>query len=157
MEAETTPYSFRRATPADASLIAQQRLRMFQDMDAISPSEAELFLRSSIPWMERLLEQGDYVGWFAVCEGEIAAGGGIHLRELGPIPGCPEGGRSGHIANLYTLPAHRRRGLARSLLELMLAWAKQEQLSRITLTASDQGRPLYESLGFTGTADMQLL
>ena len=156
MEAKTTACTFRRATPADAFLIAQQRASMFQEIDRILPAEAELLLQSSMPWMERLLAEGDYVGWFAVCQEQIAAGGGIHLRDLGPIPGCPGGGRSGHIANLYTHPAFRRRGVARRLMELILAWARAEQLNRVTLTASDQGRPLYESLGFTGTADMQL-
>ncbi len=156
MEAETTRYTFRRATPADAPMIAQQRVYMFQEMDPLSPAEAQQLLQSSISWMERLLAQEDYVGWFAVWQDEIVAGGGMHIRDLGPLPGCPAGGRSGHIANLYTQPVHRRRGLARRLMELILAWARTEQLNRITLSASDQGRPLYQSLGFTGTADMQL-
>ncbi len=88
--------------------------------------------------------------------GEVVGGGGIHIRDLGPVPGCCEGGRLGHIANIYTDPAHRRRGLARKLMTTILTWAKVEQLDRITLSASADGRPLYEKLGFVTNSEMQL-
>ena len=149
-------YSFRLATPSDAPLIAHHRACMFREMGSVSDVEAVQIFQSSIPWLERMLIDGQYVGWFALDGGEIVAGGGIHLRDLGPMPRCCEGGRGGHIANIYTVPSHRRLGLARSLMERIIAWAKTEKLNRITLSASAEGRPLYEALGFTSTDDMQL-
>jgi hypothetical protein len=38
-----------------------------------------------------------------------------------------------------------------------LAWCGEERFDHVTLSASDEGRPLYESLGFRATADMKLV
>ena len=90
-------------------------------------------------------------------EDEIVAGGGIHLRETAPVPGCCRKGRGGHIVNVYTVEAHRRRGLACFLMRTILERSMCNRLDQITLTASDSGRPLYESLGFVPTHDMRFV
>jgi hypothetical protein len=38
----------------------------------------------------------------------------------------------------------------------MLDWCIAHQIDHITLSASDEGRPLYESLGFSTTSEMSL-
>jgi len=129
---------------------------MFLDMGAVSKADAEQIFQASIPWLKDLLSNNEYAGWFAMRNGEAVAGGGVHLRSLGPVPSCLGGGRSGHIANVYTLPTHRRKGLARNLVRRILNWAEAEQLNLLTLSASDEARKLYTSLGFTPTADMHL-
>jgi GNAT superfamily N-acetyltransferase len=57
---------------------------------------------------------------------------------------------------MYTEPEYRRRGLARKLMEIMIAWCKQEAFGSVLLHASDEGRPLYEALGFVATNEMRL-
>ena len=49
---------------------------------------------------------------------------------------------------------HRQRGLARRLMQTMLDWCKQHQIANVVLHASDEGRPLYQSLGFVSTNEM---
>jgi GNAT superfamily N-acetyltransferase len=68
----------------------------------------------------------------------------------------PCSGRWGHIASLYTEPSHRRRGLARRLMRTILDWCMVHQVDHVTLSASDEGRPLYESLSFSTTSEMSL-
>ncbi len=148
-------YFLRPVTPNDANTIAFQRASMFRDMASISDEEAVELAKASEAWMSRLLQSGEYLGWFVLRENSIVAGGGIHLREMGPIPGCFRLGRWGHIANVYTDPAHRRRGLARLLMNTILDWADLNSIDHLTLAASEDGRRLYESLGFTSTADMK--
>jgi GNAT superfamily N-acetyltransferase len=58
--------------------------------------------------------------------------------------------------NVYTSPAYRRQGLARHILETMLSWCAEQEMDQITLAASNEGRPLYESLGFKQTTEMRL-
>jgi GNAT superfamily N-acetyltransferase len=157
MEIDATQYWLRSAGSHDAEAIARQRAWMFRDMGSIAEEEAEPLFRASVPWFHRMLAAEEYVGWLVLWRDEIVAGGGIHVREMGPIPGCLRIGRWGHIANLYTAPVHRRRGVARLLMEAMLAWGERNQLDRVTLTASEEGRSLYASLGFAATADMQLM
>jgi len=79
---------------------------------SVSAEESELPRRASEPWLSGQLANGNYIGWLVEQRGVVVAEGGIFVRELGPVPGCYRVGRWGHIANLYTAPAHRRRGLA---------------------------------------------
>jgi GNAT superfamily N-acetyltransferase len=60
------------------------------------------------------------------------------------------------IVNVYTEPAHRRRGLARRLMVAMLDWLREQGYGTVSLHASDYGRPLYESLGFAATNEMRM-
>jgi len=55
---------------------------------------------------------------------------------------------------VYTDPAWRRRGVARAVMEAILAWCRRRRFTRIRLHASDLGRPLYESLGFAPTREL---
>jgi len=41
-------------------------------------------------------------------------------------------------------------------MQTMIDWCKREGLARVTLHASDQGRHLYESLGFEPSNEMRL-
>jgi len=155
MSKPSTSYSFRTALPTEAAVIARHRIAMFRDMGTLPAAEEDALQQASIAWFTELLEQGKYVGWFALHEEKIVAGGGIHLRELGPVPGSPYLGRWGYIMNVYTEPEHRRHGLARSLMKLILDWTVAEKLDRVTLTASDFGKPLYEALGLTAINEMK--
>ena len=86
------------------------------------------------------------------------------LRELPPIP-IPSGkdgaiqiytGQQALIVNVYTEPEWRRRGYARQLLETIVAWCRERGVNSVVLHASDDGRALYEKLGFFSTSEMRL-
>jgi GNAT superfamily N-acetyltransferase len=143
MQHSTDEYVIRPADPHDASLIARQRASMFRDMGNVSPEESELLRKASEPWLFELLAGGEYLGWLVEHERTVVAGGGIFVRTLGPLPGCYRVGRWGHIANFYTEPAHRRRRLARRLMETILDWCSSHDIDHVTLATSDEGRPLY--------------
>jgi GNAT superfamily N-acetyltransferase len=149
-------YLIRSGKVEDAKVIARQRAAMFRDMGSVSAEESELLREASEPWLSSHLADRTYLGWLVEHGGEVVAGGGIFIGELGPVPGCYRMGRRGHIANLYTESAHRRRGLARRLMQTMLNWCESNGIDHVTLAASDEGRPLYESLGFEPTSEMKL-
>jgi GNAT superfamily N-acetyltransferase len=149
-------YTIRRADARDAALIAHHRAAMFRDMGAVTHAEAAALERASGPWIAGLFANGGYAGWIAECEGRAVAGGGVLLRRIGPTPGYLEGAPWAHVVNVYTEPGHRRRGLARRLMHAILEWCAQSGYRHVTLAASAEGRPLYESLGFVATNEMRL-
>ncbi len=149
-------YRLRAATVDDAATIARHRGLMFLDMGSVTGEQSETLISATEPWLAEMLATGEYRGWLIQNTAEVVAGGGIHLRELPPGPDCLNVGRWGHIVNVYTAPEHRRRGLARMVMNEMLRWCSANSLDMVTLTTSGEGRPLYESLGFVGTADMKL-
>jgi GNAT superfamily N-acetyltransferase len=102
------------------------------------------------------LAGGEYFGWLVENAGQVVAGGGMILRRLLPRPGSLSGGEEAYILNVYTEPPHRGRGVARMVMQAMLAWCEERGVARVSLHASDAGRPLYESLNFVATNEMRL-
>ncbi len=57
-------------------------------------------------------------------------------------------GRTGTVLNVYTKPENRRKGYAKAILQQILFTAEQKELSTVELKATDDGYPLYKSIGF---------
>lgn len=57
-------------------------------------------------------------------------------------------GRTGIVLNVYTRPDCRRRGYAKQVMEALLTGARELGLSVVELQATDDGYPLYLSVGF---------
>jgi len=60
------------------------------------------------------------------------------------------------VLNVYVEPAWRRRGVADALMRAVLDGLAGRGIRRIVLHASDDGRRLYERLGFMPTNEMRL-
>ncbi len=76
----------------------------------------------------------------------LAACGMAWVSERLPGPGSD--GRIGYIGNMSTDPRHRRQGHARAVLQALMGWLADGGVRRAQLTATDEGRGLYESFGF---------
>jgi GNAT superfamily N-acetyltransferase len=159
----TASFEIRLATPADAPLLATQRVGMFHDMGRTTPEiEAPLF-ESCAEYLKKALESGEYVGWIAqltTAPHTPIGGGGVQFRPL--VPRTDQDGKSvltgkeGLILNVYVDPAYRRQGVARQIMESIIAWAPGAGIVRLVLHASPDGRSLYESLGFLASNEMLL-
>jgi GNAT superfamily N-acetyltransferase len=148
-------YRIRRATVEDAPVIARQRAAMFRDMGDLSGDAAARLETASFVYMRQMMAEQRYLGWLAERQGEVVAGCGLIISQLLPRPGAIDGGAQALIVNVYCEPEHRRRGLARALMAAMLDWCKSERIAKVVLHASQDGRPLYESLGFVQTNEMR--
>ncbi len=149
-------YIIRAATAADAAVIAHHRAAMFRDMGVLVDAAVPALEAAARDYLAQALPAGEYLGWVVHAGGHVVAGGGVLIRPLLPHPGAPQGGEEAYLLNVYTEPEHRRRGLARQLMQAILAWCDARRISRLTLHASDEGRLLYESLGFAPTNEMRL-
>ena len=56
---------------------------------------------------------------------------------------------------LYVRPEWRRRGIARRIMQALIDWLPGTDVVRLVLHASDEGRPLYEQMGFVPTNEMR--
>jgi GNAT superfamily N-acetyltransferase len=155
-EPDLSAYKLRMAVPSDAPLIARHRAQMFLDMGDITSEEYELLRRAAEPWLASHLASAAYVGWIVEHNGLVIAGGGAFIQDMGPRPGLLRCGRAAHVVNVFTERPYRRRGIARMLMNTMLEWCEAHSLDQVTLAASEEGRPLYESLGFTPYSGMKL-
>jgi GNAT superfamily N-acetyltransferase len=149
-------YKIRLATIDDAAIIARHRAAMFFDMGYFSVVETETIEANSLPFLREMLASGEYRGWLIEFEGQVVAGGGMMLRRLLPRLHSIAGGQEAYILNMYTDREHRRKNLARQLMQSMIDWCQENKIGRVSLHSSDEGRPLYESLGFGATNEMML-
>ena len=146
-------YTLRRATAQDAATLARHRCDMWLAMQDLKPESYEAMYRQCVGYFQEAVPRGEYHGWLACTDaGEIVAGGGLLLRRIAPFPDangnlCPSE-QQAHILNVFTEPAHRGNGLARRLMETILAWCKAENIGSVTLNASSDGKPLYQKLHF---------
>lgn len=92
---------------------------------------------------------GDSRSWLVEVEGQPVACGTLAFFVRPPYPGNLSG-REAYLLNMYTRPDWRKRGMASALLEAMASCACGLQLGKLWLHASEEGRPLYERLGFAG-------
>ncbi len=155
-------FEIRRATEADAPTLAAQRVLMFRDMGNLDPSLEDVLLEAGTDQMAEAIASGEYVAWVLCPVGEparIIGGGGVQLRHLFPRPEADGKriliGREGIVLNVYVEQAFRRRGLARRIMKEILAWVPTSDIVRLVLHASDEGRQLYEDLGFVPTTEMR--
>jgi GNAT superfamily N-acetyltransferase len=149
-------FRLRDVTLEDLPLVLRHRRGMFREMGYRDEGQLDAMEAVSRPLFANALREGTYVGFFAVdSQGRVAAGGGVILLVYQPNPRGPRPRRP-FVVNMYTEPEYRRRGLARRLMDAMIAWTKNEGYDALFLHASDAGRPLYAGLGFVPTNEMRL-
>ena len=64
--------------------------------------------------------------------------------------------RFGFINAVFVRPQYRRRGIARELMSRAIDWAREQGCVRVRLRTSEEGRALYEGLGFGAGREMEL-
>lgn len=151
----------RRASAADIPALVRHRVSMYRDMGDVLPAEEAILHHASAAYFESALASGEYLAWLAVTPGaseEVVAGAGLIVRPMIPRPGKSGGieTREAQVVNVYTEVAWRRKGIAALVMQQLLDYTRAERINRVSLHASDDGRPLYELLGFAPTNEMRL-
>lgn len=147
----------REARLEDVAEIVRHRRRMYEDMGERDARALEAMQASTSAFLEKAIPAGLFRGWLAQTQaGRVVAGGGMMIVPWLSRPADPEPRRA-WILNVYTDPEYRRRGIARRLMQTMIEWCRQAGFQSVCLHTSDDGRPLYESLGFKPTEEMKLV
>jgi GNAT superfamily N-acetyltransferase len=148
-------YRLRPATLDDRDALVHHRIAMFTDMGV--PLDARTLDRAFRSWLGRMMPAGTYRAWLVETpREEIVAGGGMTIVPWPPGPRYL-GDRLAFVYNVYTEPAHRGRGLARSIMTAIHDWCRAEGITSLALNASQAGGPLYLSMGYTVTASPMML
>lgn len=104
--------------------------------------------RQSYEYYRNALTTGEHAAYLVYDDGKFVGAGGVSFYRVMPTC-CNPSGKNARIMNMYTAPDYRRRGIAFRMLDLLVNEAKSSGVGRITLEATDMGRPLYEKYGFT--------
>lgn len=105
--------------------------------DALSLSTGAGWNQTAEDWLALMTDSPDGCLGIA-CDGKIIATTTLVCYEK----------RLAWIGMVLTHPEYQRRGLARTLVTRAVELAREREVCTIKLDATDQGRPLYQSLGF---------
>jgi len=149
--------SIRTATLEDLPVLLHHRREMFEAMGYVDPAVHKPLESLTVEYFQDGFRQGTFHAWLAVDPaGTVVGGGGVAEMALPPGPFSPTLMRP-EILNVYVEPAYRRQGIARRLMEVMIGWCRARGFGSVFLHASDEGRPLYASMGFEPTPEMRLV
>jgi len=141
----------RQATLEDLPLLLRYRRAMAEEMDGADETAVNRMLAALEPYLRAAIPERRWHSWIA----EPGGCGSVEIVQWVPGREDPRPQRA-WVHSLYVEPAFRRRGIGRQLTDTIIAWCRQQGFKWVYLHASQQGRPLYESLGFERSSEMRL-
>jgi GNAT superfamily N-acetyltransferase len=163
MLARSQLFTVRQATGDDIAVLAHHRAAMFHDMGTLAAQQIPSLQDATAVYLRNAIPRGEYLAWVAEQPGDsssIVGGAGVQLRPILPRPrpgsDALEVGPEAIVLNVYVETPWRRRGVADALMRALLQELAGRGIRRIVLHASDEGRRLYERLGFVPTNEMRL-
>jgi GNAT superfamily N-acetyltransferase len=143
-----TDYLIRPASLDDIPHIVEHREQMFRDMGIAARFDGMATAMEA--WLREAMPSKTYLGWVALANDAVVAGGGLIVIPWPPGPITMDA-RCGFVFNVFTQPAHRKHGLARQLMEAMHEHCRAHGIERVVLNASAFGKSLYDSMGYVVT------
>lgn len=139
---------YRKAILEDIDMLAKIRGIFLLEVNGLNSEEKRLEIEeANRRYFNDALSNGDFIAWLALDENKIVATSGLSFSLVPPSLICPEG-KVAYIMNMYTSPQYRGKGIASELFKRIIDEAKNCGYKKITLNATDMGRPIYEKFGF---------
>ena len=143
------------AGQGDVELLVAHRLSLLREVHPELETKIEESGEWTREWIRKRLAEGSLIGLLAKAQdGKVAGSGCIWLRDDMPRPTNPRM-IAPYLMSMYTAPEFRRKGVARLIVQSALKLCKERGYERVNLHASEVGKPLYESLGFSPTTEMR--
>jgi GNAT superfamily N-acetyltransferase len=152
----TSAPTLRPSTPADLETHVAHRVAMFSDMEMGTEEGRKRMAEAFRQQLRSWLVTGQCRGLLLEENGRAIASVLMLLKETLPTPVTPLTVR-GYLFNIYTEPAHRRRGLAGRLTDAALKLARDLGIEIMELHASLEAEGLYQRMGFVPTSEMRLV
>ena len=134
-----------KATKNDIETLMKIRMEMLKEVNSLS--DDYVFDKSFIENCRKNFECTGETQTDILCieNGEPVACANLCYLSMMPTFSHPTGKRA-HLMNVYVKIDFRRKGLAKKML---IEEAKARKVTEISLDATEKGRPLYESMGFS--------
>jgi GNAT superfamily N-acetyltransferase len=136
--------SVRRVGPDDVKAWASMRVALLRELRSRYSGAESSELQAAIEsWLPSRLESPQFAAIVAEVEDDLVGSGGISIYEV--PPGKKAEAAEGYVMSMYTMPAHRGRGLALAILDGLIDFARSCGVGQVWLRTSTMGRPVYEA------------
>ena len=131
----------------DVEALVKMRLGyLVEDNGSLSDQDLAAIKRDLPEYFESHLNKDLIV--YAIRDGQAIVSCAFLLVVEKPMSPAFVNGRTGTVLNVYTCPSHRRKGYAKAIMRALLCEAREAKISVIELKATEDGYPLYRSVGF---------
>lgn len=124
--------------------------------NVFSEKPDEKLLAANRAYYEKHVADGSHVAFKALYEGKEAGSGSLCLTDELPSPDNPTG-HCGYLMNIYVRKPYRQHGIGHEIVRRLVKEALDRNCGKIYLETTDEGRGVYESLGFRDLPDMMKL
>ncbi len=147
--------TIRAIRPEELESMADLRREMILEIDGLDydllhPGWRERF----VAFFRGHLESGRGEFYVAEIGGEVVGTAAVYLPSTHRSEIVLR--RSAYVCDVYVTPQWRRRGIATSLTQATVDWAKDSGCEVVRLRTSRMGRPVYETIGFKPSEEMEL-
>ncbi|WP_287478369.1 GNAT family N-acetyltransferase [Anaerostipes sp.] len=123
------------------------RIELFQELEEVSKGADCTQLESATKQYYVSHINKDLISWGVFQEGQLAATGSLCLFTRIPYNENLSG-LEGYILNIYTSKQFRGNGFANQILDNMIEYSYKNNIKRLWLNSSEQGKHLYMKKGF---------
>ena len=136
-----------KARTKDIEALVKMRLSyLIEDNGSLDAQDLEAIKRELPGYFQAHLGKDLFV--YVVRDGQTIVSCAFLLTVEKPMSPAFINGKTGMVLNVYTCPSYRRKGCAKLIMEALLSEAKKMEISVIELKATEDGYPLYRSVGF---------
>lgn len=147
----------REANLEEDSLIAEHFYQLWRDNDVPAYSIESDWLDIILQFISRARQELCYKAFVAEIEGKVVGSTSCQVfAGLYPQALTADYRKYGYIWGVYVELPYRRKGIAKQLTLQSIDYLKSIRCTRVILHASPLGQPVYSSLGFLQSNQMQL-
>ena len=136
---------YRIATISDCEALTDIRMQMRKELGA--DFNSELIYAETLDFFKRNIKSGVHIAFICEHNRQMIATAGITLFEIMPTTEHPNG-KVARLMNMYVVPFFRSKGIAKELLNRIMAYAEKHGIGKVMLNPSQMGKSLYENYGF---------
>ena len=145
---------YRFVSPSELDLAMQIRVEMLREVNGLPKDYtfSETLLENS----REYFEHGNQVTVVAENEEKVIGCASLSYIKMMPTFSHPSGNRA-HLMNVYTNASSRGRGIAKTMVKMLIQEARKHGATEISLDATEAGRYVYRALGFHDSNECMVL
>ena len=140
--------NIRKAGIDDIDLIIKLRIDYLREERGLTSLEEQEILKDELKvYLHKRIPSGDFIVFIAEDNGNIISTAFLSVIERPPRTALSSN-LTGTIYNVFTYAEFRRKGYATKVISAILEEAKVLNIASVDLLATEDGKYLYEKLGF---------
>lgn len=140
--------TYRCAEIKDIEIISDLRIEVLRAANLFDDSVyMEDVRKNTLDYYKKAFEDNSNITYLALDNNNIVACGSVSFYSVMPTY-CNKSGKCAYLMNIYTKPEYRKQGIATKILDYLVKKSVEYGAEKISLEATEMGRPVYEKYGF---------